>query len=66
MTCMWQRKKRDDEKERKAKEMQQLLKLKKDAENYIKEKSKFFDLKMSDGKIVVVPLKSLEEFQQEG
>ena len=60
------RKKRDDEKERKAKEMQQLLKLKKDAENYIKEKSKFFDLKMSDGKIVVVPLKSLEEFQQEG
>lgn len=60
------RKKRDDEKERKAKDMQRLLKLKKAAEKYIKEKSIFFDLKLSDGKIVVVPLKSLEEFQQEG
>ena len=60
------RKKRDDEKERKAKDMQRLLKLKKAAENYIKEKSKFFDLKLSDGKIVVIPLKNLEEFQQEG
>ena len=37
-----------------------------EAEKYIKEKSIFFDLKLSDGKIVVVPLKSLEEFQQEG
>lgn len=60
------KKKRDDEKERKAKEMQRLLKLKKEEENYIKEKSKFFDIKLSDGKIVVIPLKSLEEFQQEG
>lgn len=61
-----ERKKRDDEKERKARDIQCLLKLKKVAENYIKEKSKFFDLKLSDGKIVVVPLKSLEEFQEEG
>lgn len=60
------RKKRDDEKERKARDMQHLLKLKKDAENYIKEKSRFFDLKLSDGKILVVPLKSIEEFQEEG
>lgn len=36
------------------------------AEDYIKEKSKFFDLKLSDGKIVVIPLKSLEEFKKEG
>lgn len=61
-----ERKKRDDEKERKARDIQRLLKLKKVAENYIKEKSKFFDLRLSDGKIVVVPLKSLEEFQEEG
>lgn len=60
------KKKRDDEKARKARDMQRLLELKKYAEDYIKEKSKFFDLKLSDGKIVVIPLKSLEEFQQEG
>lgn len=60
------KKKRDDEKARKPRDMQRLLELKKYAEDYIKEKSKFFDLKLSDGKIVVIPLKSLEEFQQEG
>ena len=60
------KKKRDDEKARKARDMQRLLELKKYAEDYIKEKSKFFDLKLSDGKIVVIPLKSLEEFKKEG
>ena len=60
------KKKRDDEKERKARDMQRLLELKKYAEDYNKEKSKFFDLKLSDGKIVVIPLKSLEEFKKEG
>lgn len=60
------KKKRDDEKARKARDMQRLLELKKYAEDYIKEKSKFFDLKLSNGKIVVIPLKSLEEFKKEG
>lgn len=60
------KKKKDDEKERKEKDKQRLLQLKKEAEKYIKEKSKFFDLKITDGKIVVVVLKSIEEFMLEG
>lgn len=61
-----EKKRRDDEKERKAKEVQRMLDLKEAAENYIKEKSRFFDLKISDGQIIVVPLKSVEEFKKEG
>lgn len=60
------KKMREDEKERREKSKQRLLKLKKEAENYIKDKSKFFDLKISDGKIVIVVLKSIDEFIQEG
>lgn len=60
------KKMREDEKERREKGKQRLLKLKKEAENYIKDKSKFFDLKISDGKIVIVVLKSIDEFMQEG
>ncbi len=60
------RKARDDEKERRERDKQKILKLKAEAENYIKEKSKFFDLKITDGKIVVVVLKSVEEFMLEG
>ena len=58
--------KRDDEKERRERDMQRLLELKEVAQKYIEEKSKFFDLKLSDGKIIVVPLKNIEEFKQEG
>lgn len=57
---------RDDEKERKERDIQRLLELKDAAQKYIEEKSKFFDLKLSDGKIIVVPLKNIEEFKQEG
>lgn len=60
------KKKRDDEKERRERDMQRLLELKEVAQKYIEEKSKFFDLKLSDGKIIVVPLKNIEEFKQEG
>ena len=60
------KKKRDDEKERRKRDMQRLLELKEVAQKYIEEKSKFFDLKLSDGKIIVVPLKNIEEFKQEG
>lgn len=56
----------DDEKERRERDKQKILKLKEAAENYIKDKSKFFDLQMSDGKIVVVVLKSVDEFMLEG
>lgn len=60
------KKRRDDEKERKERDIQRLLELKDAAQKYIEEKSKFFDLKLSDGKIIVVPLKNIEEFKQEG
>lgn len=60
------KKARDDEKERRERDKQKMLKLKEAAENYIKDKSKFFDLQMSDGKIVIVVLKSVDEFMLEG
>ena len=61
-----EKKKRDDEKERRERDMQRLLELKEAAQKYIEEKSRFFDLELSDGKIIVVPLKNIEEFKQEG
>jgi hypothetical protein len=64
--CYVAKKNRDDEKERKRRDMQKLLELKKEAEEYVKDKSAFFDLKISDGTIVIVPLKSVEEFKEEG
>jgi len=64
--CYVAKKNRDDEKERKRRNMQKLLELKKEAEEYVKDKSAFFDLKISDGTIVIVPLKSVEEFKEEG
>ncbi|WP_321331841.1 PcfJ domain-containing protein [uncultured Bacteroides sp.] len=60
------KKKKDDEKAYREREKKRMLMLKNAAENYIKEKSKFFDLNISDGKITVVPLKSIEEFKEEG
>ena len=56
----------DDEKERRERDKQKMLKLKEAAENYIKDKSRFFDLQISDGKIVIVVLKSVDEFMLEG
>lgn len=52
--------------EEKKRQLEKLLKQKKSEEEFIKLKSKFFDLNLSDGKIVIVVLKSLEEFKQEG
>lgn len=60
------KKMRDDEKERRERDKQRLLALKIAAENYIKDKSQFFDLQISDGKIVIVVLKSVDEFMLEG
>lgn len=61
-----EKKMRDDEKERRERDKQRLLKLKTAAENYIKDKSKFFDLQISDGRLVIVVLKSVDEFMLEG
>lgn len=60
------KKMRDDERERRERDKQRLLDLKTAAENYIKDKSKFFDLQMTDGKIVIAVLKSVDEFMLEG
>lgn len=61
-----EKKRKDDVKEEKERDMEKLLKQKKNEEEFIKLKSKFFDLILSDGKIVIVVLKSLEDFKQEG
>jgi len=60
------KKKKDDEKADRERNIKRMLALKNAAENYIKEKSKFFDLHISDGQIVIVALKSVEEFKEEG
>ena len=39
-----------------------LKKLEDDERNFIKQKSKYFDMKFSDGEIVIVPLKSVKEY----
>lgn len=60
------KRKKEMEEEEKKQQLEKLLKQKKNEEEFIKLKSKFFDLNLSDGKIVIVVLKSLEEFKQEG
>ncbi len=52
--------------EEKKRQLEKLLKQKKFEEEFIKLKSKFFDLNLSDGKVTIVVLKSLEDFKQEG
>lgn len=59
------RKKEQAEEERK-RNAAKLLKQKKSEEEFIKLKSKFFDLNITDGKIAIVVLKSLEDFKEEG
>lgn len=52
--------------EARRKEIEHMLKLQKYAQTFLEEKSRFFDLSLSDGLITVVVLKSLEEFKKEG
>ncbi len=59
-------KRRKEEKERRQRDMKQMEALKKYEKEYEKLKSRFFDLNISDGSIIIVPLKSLDEFRQEG
>ena len=61
-----ERKRRKEEKERRQRDMKQMEALKKYEKKYEKLKSRFFDLNISDGNIIIVPLKSLDEFRQEG
>ena len=60
------RKKRDDEIERKKRDAEQLLRQIEKEKEFIKQKSKFFDLSISNGEIVIIPLKTLEDFRNEG
>lgn len=45
---------------------EQIKRAKIDNESYLKEKSKFFDLQFTNGPLVIIPLKSVEEFIEEG
>lgn len=47
-------------------EIKRIEKAKKDIENYTIQKSKFFGLLITDGKIKIKPLESVEEFKTEG
>ena len=60
------RKKRDDEIERKRRDAEHLLRQIEKEKEFIKQKSKFFDLTISNGEIVIIPLKTLEDFRNEG
>lgn len=44
----------------------QIKRAKIDNEFFLKEKSKFFDLQFTNGPLVIIPLKSVEEFIEEG
>ena len=61
-----QRKMRDDEKLRKKRDAEMLLKQKEQEKAFLARIAKFADLTITDSKIVITPLKSLEEFKQEG
>lgn len=61
-----QRKMRDDEKLRKKRETERMMKQKEQEKAFLERIAKFADLTITDGKIVISPLKSLEEFMQEG
>lgn len=60
------KKRKEDAKLERERNMKKLLEQKKFEETFIRLKSKFFDLNLFDGKIAIVVLKSLEEFKQEG
>lgn len=57
---------KEQEKAKKEREIQELLKQKEAVEEFIKRTSKFVDLIITDSKLTVTPLTSIEEFMQEG
>lgn len=52
--------------QKKREEEEQRKRAKIDNEFYLKEKSKFFDLEFTNGPLVIIPLKSVQEFIEEG
>lgn len=60
------KKNRDDERLRKKRDSEHLLKQKEKERMFIESKKNFFDLLITDGNINVIPLKSLEDFKNEG
>ena len=60
------KKKRDDEKLRKKRDAERMMKQKEQEKAFLERIAKFSDLTISDNNIVISPLKSLEEFMQEG
>ena len=60
------KKRKEDERERKERAIMELLAQKEVAELYIKEKSKFFSIRISDENISIHVLKSVDEFKEEG
>ena len=60
------KRRKQQEKEDRERQMKRMIELKKYEDEFIKAKSKFFDLRMTEGNIIIVALKSLDEFKQEG
>ena len=60
------KKRKDDERERKERAIRKLLSQKEVAELYIKEKSKFFGIRIFDENISIHVLESVDEFKEEG
>ena len=60
------KRRKEQEKEAQEREKQALLKQKKAEEEFMSRISKFVDLMITDKKLVITPLKSLEEFKREG
>lgn len=61
-----EKKRKEDAKAELERNEKRMLELKKYEQEFIKQKSKFFDLNIADGELVIVVLKSLEDFKQEG
>lgn len=57
---------RDDEKLLKKREAERMMKQKEQEKAFLERIAKFADFTITDSKIVIAPLKSLEEFKQEG
>lgn len=60
------KRKKEQEREERERDMKKMLEMKKYEKEFEELKSKFFDISISDGKIVIVVLKSLDDFKQEG
>lgn len=60
------KRKKEQEREERKRDIKKMLEMKKYEEEFLQLKSKFFDINISDGNIVIVVLKSIDDFKQEG